>query len=107
MKKTWQTPELQALISAVLALRMPDEAQRFLRDLLTEEELAEFGRRWQAARMLRARLPYTAIVRATGLSSTTVARVAKWLNGPLGGYRLVLARLGHHSAAKRFPHKSV
>ena len=87
------------LIAAVLALKTCDEAWRFVRDLLTEEEIAEFSRRFEAARLLRRRMPYRTIVEQTGLSSRTVARISKWLNGPLGGYQLVLARLYHHAAS--------
>jgi len=77
---------------AILSLKSADEARRFFRDLLTPEEIAEFGRRWQAAKMLDENVPYTQIVATTGLSSTTVARVSRWLRGPMGGYRLVLNR---------------
>lgn len=97
MRYLWDTSAVENLFRAILALKTPDEARRFFRDLLTEEELAEFGRRWQAARMLREKRPYTQIVKETGLSSTTVARVAKWLNGSLGGYRRILDRQHRHS----------
>lgn len=91
------TSQINSLIQALLAVDKSTEMKKFLRDLLTEEEILEFSRRWQAAQMLDKRVPYTQIVAKTGLSSTTVARVAKWLNGRLGGYRLVLARLSHHA----------
>ena len=68
-----------------------------MRDLLTESEIKEFARRWQAAQMLDRKVPYSTIVKATGLSSTTVARVAQWLNKGQGGYRLLLTRLHHHN----------
>ncbi|MBI5404705.1 MAG: helix-turn-helix domain-containing protein [Candidatus Kerfeldbacteria bacterium] len=86
------TRSADALMRAVLSLKTMDEARRFFRDLLTPEEIAEFGRRWQAAKMLDVGAPYTEIVATTGLSSTTVARVSRWLKGPVGGYRLVLTR---------------
>jgi TrpR-related protein YerC/YecD len=84
------------LITAVLALKTPNEAQRFLRDLLTENELKEFENRWRAAQLLDNNVSYSTIIKQTGLSSTTVARIAKWLNDGKGGYRLVLKRLGSH-----------
>lgn len=88
------------MLEAVLKLRTLDEAKRFFRDLLTEQEIIEFGKRWQAAQMLSQKIPYSQIEKATGLSSTTVARVAKWLKGKMGGYRLMLQRLNsHHHAA--------
>ncbi|MDP1709779.1 MAG: YerC/YecD family TrpR-related protein [Candidatus Komeilibacteria bacterium] len=90
------TPQINQLIKALLAVENLQEMRKFLRDLLTEEEILEFSKRWQAAQMLQKGIPYITIVDKTGLSSTTVARVAKWLKSGKGGYRLVLARLAHH-----------
>jgi TrpR-related protein YerC/YecD len=70
-----------------------DEAKNFFRDLLTESELVDFGNRWKAARMLAKKIPYKKIVKATGFSSTTVARVAKWVKKGRGGYRLAFGRM--------------
>lgn len=89
----WNKPETIRLTRALLALRTQDEMRRFLRDLLTEAEIAEFSKRFMAAEMLTKKEPYSAIERATGLSSTTVARVSKWLKGRQGGYRKVIGRL--------------
>ncbi|MBU1203395.1 hypothetical protein KKH39_05125 [Patescibacteria group bacterium] len=85
------------LIDAILALKNSTEAKRFLRDLLTSAEIAEFSNRWQAAQMLNKKIPYTEIIKKTGLSSTTVARISKWLNGNVGGYRLMINKLNHHN----------
>lgn len=93
----WSTTRNKALVCALLALKTPDEARRFLRDLMTEKEIEEFGKRLRAAEMLSANVPYSAIESDTGLSSTTIARVSKWLKGDLGGYRTVIARAHHHS----------
>lgn len=84
--------EIQSLIEAFLSLRNKRECKEFLRDLLTEAELQEFGLRWKAARMLDAQIPYTEIVKETGLSSTTVARISKWLKNGTGGYKRVMQR---------------
>lgn len=89
--------KIKELTSAVLLLKNADEAKRFLRDLLTESELIEFGNRWKAARMLSENRPYTEITEQTGLSSTTVARVSKWLNKGMGGYKKIIGRLHHHT----------
>ncbi len=93
----WNTPENRALIKAILSLENPDEARRFLRDLLTEKEIEEFAKRFQTAEMLAESVPYSTIEKQTGLSSTTVARVSKWLNGKEGGYRRVISKMHHHS----------
>lgn len=95
-KMDWNTKENKQLVEAVLALKNADEAKRFLRDLMTEKEIKEFANRLEAARLLSGDEQYKGIIESTGLSSTTIARIQKWLNGSLGGYRLILARLNHH-----------
>lgn len=97
----WERPQNKKLLEAILSLKNLDEAQRFLRDLMTEGEIEEFAKRLQAAEMLAEDISYTSIQRTTGLSSTTIARVSKWLQGELGGYRLVMDRLHHHAPASR------
>lgn len=89
----WNKAENKRLLAAVLALKTSEEARRFLRDLLTESEIEEFSGRLKTAEMLTENEPYSAIKRATGFSSTTIARVSKWLHHGMGGYALVLKRL--------------
>ncbi|MEK9153297.1 MAG: YerC/YecD family TrpR-related protein [Patescibacteria group bacterium] len=93
----WNTKTTENLFTAILALKNANEAKKFLRDLLTEQEICEFGRRWQAAQMLSQKIPYSTIEKKTGLSSTTVARISKWLNKGMGGYKLMINRLSHHN----------
>jgi TrpR-related protein YerC/YecD len=87
------------LLCAVVALETVPEARAFLRDLLTAAELREFGARWEAAQLLDRGVSYTTIVSQTGLSSTTIARVSRWLRGSLGGYRSAITKLHHHASA--------
>lgn len=98
----WNNKKNKQLIEAVLALKDADEAKRFLRDLMTEGEIEEFANRLEAASLLSQDVQYNAISESTGLSSATIARISKWLNGSLGGYRLILARLysHHHNSSK-------
>src|SRR3990167_9162644 len=98
----WRTKENQRLIEAVLALRNADETKRFLRDLMTKKEIKEFANRLEAASLLASYMQYNFIIEKTGLSSKTIARIAKWLKGSLGGYLLILARLSnhHHNSSK-------
>lgn len=103
MKFNWQTKENKQLLDSLLLLKNRQEAEAFLRDLMTEAELNEFAKRLEAARLLTNNIQYLDIIKRTGLSSTTVARISKWLKGPLGGYRLILARLAkthRHNPAK-------
>ncbi len=87
------------LLQALLVPKNEDQAWRFLRDLLTEEEIREFSRRLEVARMLAEKTPYTQIEKKTGMSSTTIARVSKFLQGKWGGYQFVLNQLHHHASA--------
>jgi len=96
MDKKWDNPITKELFKAVLELKSVDETKRFFRDLLTEEEIIEFAKRWRAAQLLAKEVSYSQIERETGLSSTTVARVSRWLNRGTGGYKLVLQRLSSH-----------
>jgi len=96
----WKSSQIKRLIQALLILDNEDEVRRFLRDLMTEKEILEFSRRLRAAEMLTEKIPYTTIENETGLSSTTVARVAKWLSGKEGGYRSIINKLHHHNISK-------
>lgn len=89
----WMNHDTEALFGAILLLKHVDEAKKFFRDLLTENEIVEFSQRWKVARMLAEGTIYTAIEKETGMSSTTIARIHKWLKKGEGGYRLVLERL--------------
>ncbi len=87
------------LYEAILRLNDLDEARRFFRDLLTEQEILEFGKRWHAAQMLENKKSYIEIEKETGLSSATIARISKWLNHGMNGYKTIIdkIRAHHHS----------
>ena len=86
--------EAVALLETVLELRTKREARRFLRDLLTEDEIQMIVARWRVARSLDAGQSYREIESQTGLSSRTIARISRWLKRGEGGYRLALKRGG-------------
>jgi len=88
----WQNSSVVDLLKALLLLESESDAKSFLRDLLTENELREFAMRWQVARMLHQKLSYSHIERETGLSSTTIARISKWLSAGTGGYQNMLKK---------------
>jgi TrpR-related protein YerC/YecD len=93
-----------SLFQAILALNTEDECKRYLRDLLTEAEIKEFANRWKVAQMLDKKIPYEDIAKETGMSSTTIARISKWLTKGMGGYKFMLQRMNtkqnktHHTA---------
>jgi TrpR-related protein YerC/YecD len=84
--------DIDDLYRAILSLDNIGEAKSFFRDLLTEMEIREFTERWKVARMIAQEVPYTKIIEQTGLSSTTVARVARWVKKGTGGYRTIMKR---------------
>ena len=89
----WEKSENRRLIKAFLAIKTEDEARRFLCDLMTRAEIVEFSNRLRAAEMLSEKSPYSLVEQVTGMSSTTVARVQRWLKQGKGGYKMILERL--------------
>lgn len=88
----WDQQYIQDLLKVILLLDGEEEAKAFLRDLLTGKELHELALRWKVARMLDRGDPYTHIEKDTGLSSTTIARISKWLAAGAGGYKQMLEK---------------
>ena len=93
-KVRWDNKNTDMLARAFLSLKNGTEVKNFLRDVMTEPELVEFGNRLYAARMLAEGVHYNAISEETGLSTRTIARVQHWRKNGMGGYRTALARLG-------------
>ena len=91
--------ERQRLVAALCSLQTPQEVEALLTDLLTSREIEDLSQRLEVATMLSRGHSYLDVSRATGVSSTTVSRVSKCLNGAVGGYRLVLSRLDGDPAA--------
>lgn len=85
--------ETERLLAALCSLESVDEARALLGDLCTPREIEDLSQRLEVATMLASGASYVDVSRATGASSTTVSRVSKCLNGPTGGYRMVLERL--------------
>ena len=81
------------LYRAVLALRTERECQRFFSDLCTPAELEALVDRWAVVAHLAEGRPYREIHDLTGVSVTTIGRVARFLSGGNDGYRTVLKRL--------------
>jgi TrpR-related protein YerC/YecD len=80
------------LYKAILRLKTVDECRSFFKDLCTPAELEAFTDRWRVARLLVQKKPYRAIAEETGVSVTTVTRVARFLNDGNGGYKTVMGR---------------
>ncbi len=94
--------EVQAekkLFAAVAALRTPEECKAFFKDLCTPAEIQAMADRWAVVEFLQKGLPYREIHRLTGVSVTTIGRVARFVVTGNGGYQLASERIG--SRAKR------
>jgi len=83
----------RSLYAAILSLQGPEEARAFFRDLCTPAELQALADRWAVVELLQKDLPYREIHRLTGVSVTTIGRVARYLNAGNGGYRIAATRL--------------
>ena len=88
----------RSLCNAILALRSIDECRSFFRDLCTPAELQAMADRWAVVECLQRDLPYREIHRLTGVSVTTIGRVARYLAQGNGGYALAARRVdgGRH-----------
>ena len=85
------------LFAALAALRTPDECRAFLRDLCTPAELQAMADRWAVVEPLQKGLPYREIHRLTGVSVTTIGRVARFVSTGNGGYQLAAERVVGHA----------
>lgn len=90
------------LYAAIAALHNAEEVRAFFRDLCTPAELQAMADRWSVVDHLGRGTPYREIHNLTGVSVTTIGRVARFLAAGNGGYGLVARRLGkwHLHAAR-------
>jgi len=82
-----------ALFEAILTLKSVEEAREFFNDLCTPAELQALTDRWTVVEPLVEGKPYREIAANTGVSVTTVGRVARFLTQGNGGYQRVYDRL--------------
>jgi TrpR-related protein YerC/YecD len=94
-----------ALFRAVISLREVEECRNFFRDLCTPAELQALVDRWQVVELLQQELPYRRIHDLTGVSVTTIGRVARFLSAGFGGYRTAFDRVASKDVARK-PHPS-
>jgi TrpR-related protein YerC/YecD len=88
-----RSENLARLIEALLAMRSAEELHAFLDDLCTPAELEAIADRWRVVPLLREGVAYREIHDRTGVSVTTVGRVARCLEMGAGGYRLAAERV--------------
>lgn len=88
------TDILRDLAQVLSKIDSPEDMQRFLIDLCTPAELRALSERWHVAQILdEGQQSYRDINALTGVSTTTIGRVARFLRDePHQGYRSVLDR---------------
>ncbi len=82
-----------SLAEAFLVMRTAEEMRALLKDLTTPAELEALVDRWRVVKFLDEGRPYREIHDLTGVSVTTIGRVARFLEYGNGGYRHALERL--------------
>lgn len=91
--KPWKTAQLKNLAKVLASIKDEAEMLNFLRDLCTSEELVELAGRWEVAKMIAKGISYRDIAEKTGISTTTITRVAHWIKHGEGGYEKVLVEI--------------
>lgn len=87
-----QARDEDALFRAIISLKTTAECRNFFRDLCTPAELQALVDRWHVVELLEKGLPYRRIHDMTGVSVTTIGRVARFLTDGFGGYQTALER---------------
>ena len=81
------------LFKAILSINSIEECKNFFYDLCTPSEIEEFSTRWLIVKLLSKKKPYRQIALETGVSTTTVGRVARYMKYGHDGYNTVLNKL--------------
>ncbi|KTD06888.1 Trp operon repressor family [Legionella jamestowniensis DSM 19215] len=80
-------------MQAISSIKNQEEAIAFFTDLCTPAEIEAMADRWEVVPLLRKNIPYRTIHEQTGVSVTTITRVARCLTLGSGGYQLIADRL--------------
>ena len=82
----------EKLCEAIVCIKTVEECKKFLHDLCTPSEIEEFSSRWLIARLLSTKKSYREIASETGVSTTTIGRVARFIKYGNNGYKMILER---------------
>ena len=96
-----QLESLENLFEAISLIRTGEEAHKFFEDLCTPKELEAMAGRWQVVSEVKQEKSYRKIYEDTGVSVTTVGRIARFLTSGTGGYSLIYERFKGSQNAKK------
>ena len=94
MKHSINKKALKQLYQAFSQIRSPEEAEEFLQDICTPNELQAMADRWFVVKPIKDEMPYRDIYELTGVSVTTIGRVARVIRTGRGGYDTIYKRVG-------------
>ncbi len=89
------------LYEAIVAIRDVSEAKQFFEDLCTPNERQAMADRWRVVLPIKQGTAYRSIYEQTGVSVTTIGRVARSITHGQGGYNLIFDRIKRKMVAKR------
>jgi TrpR-related protein YerC/YecD len=89
-----------ALFEAVNQLQDLPECRNFFKDLCTPAELQALVDRWHVVGLLEKGLPYRRIHDLSGVSVTTIGRVARYLSDGFGGYATAIEHSNAHHPSR-------
>lgn len=95
-------PWFRSLVSVIRSCETEDDLMNFLRDVGTLSELQAWSERLEVAKLLSHGMSYREVAAKTGASTTTVTRVARFIENGAGGYTKALNTHRHH----RLVHKT-
>lgn len=86
---------LRTLFEAIALIETNEEAEKFITDLCTPQEIKSLSERWKVCQLLNNEdLSYRQINQITGASTTTICRIARFLNTePYKGYKNLLEKI--------------
>ncbi|WP_119342702.1 YerC/YecD family TrpR-related protein [Facilibium subflavum] len=91
--KQAQKADIKALFQALASLGNAHEVEKVFEDLCTPAEISAMADRWRAVREIKAQKPYRQIYAETGVSVTTVTRIARCITHGAGGYNLMYDKI--------------
>lgn len=101
LNKQEQEQLLISFCRALAALKTPEEAAQFLKDLLSRQEAEMLAKRIEIARLLIEGKTYEHITSMLKVSHGTIARVNQWLATSGEGYRLIAERVKPEKTAQQ------